>query len=231
MAGFPREGIQFLEQSVDDWSTSYFAVHLWWHLALWHLELLEFDDALVLYDGPLRGARSTVWLDVDDAASLLWRLHLFGLDVGDRATTLAADIAGMSAEPVYVFNDWHAIMVAGLAGDRDLCERLIVLNRGVATGTNGRAVDEAGLDLLEGFAAFAAGDTSRALHRLVDIRAKAHVVGGSNAQRDVIEQTLIAAAARSGSFSFAEALLAERVVRKPSAQSAGLELIRRNSPR
>ena len=40
---FPREGIEFLERSVDDWSTSYFAVHLWWHLALWRLDLLEFD--------------------------------------------------------------------------------------------------------------------------------------------------------------------------------------------
>jgi tetratricopeptide (TPR) repeat protein len=231
MGGFPRQGIEFLEESVESWSTSYFAIHLWWHLALWQLDLLKFDDVLALYDGPLRGTRSNQWLDVVDAASLLWRLHLFGIDVRDRAQTLAADIAQMLAEPVYVFNDWHAVMAAGLAGDRDLCEQLTVLNRNVSSGTNCRAIDQAGLELLSGFSAFAAGDTSRALHRLVDIRAKAHVVGGSNAQRDVIELTLIAAAARSGSFSFARALLDERVERKPSARAAGLELIRVNSQR
>ena len=184
-----------------------------------------------IYDGPLRGARSAQWLDVADAASLLWRLQLFGVDVQDRARTLAADIVGILGEPVYVFNDWHAVMAAGLAGDRDLWERLIVDNRGVKSGTNSRAIDQAGLELLEGFAAFADGDTAGACHRLVGIRPKAHVVGGSNAQRDVIEQTLIAAAARSGDFSLAQALLEERVRAKPSAHAAGLELIRANSQR
>ena len=63
----------------------------------------------------------------------------------------------------------------------------------------------------------------------IDIGPKAHVVGGSHAQRDVIDLTLIAAAARSGDVPLAEALLAARVERKPSAKAAGLELIRVNS--
>jgi tetratricopeptide (TPR) repeat protein len=231
MGGFPQEGIVFLEDSVETWSTSYFAIHLWWHLALWRLDLLDFDGALALYDDAIRGGRSDQWLDMVDAASLLWRLHLFGIDVSRRARALALDMAAMVSEPVYVFNDWHAVMAAGLAGDRELCERLLMVNRTVTGGTNCRAIDEAGLELLEGFTAFAGGDTGRALHRLVDIRPKAHVVGGSNAQRDVIELTMIAAAARSGSFSLAHALLDERDERKPSALAAGLELIRVNSQR
>ena len=231
MGGFPTQGIGFLEETVESWSTTYFAIHLWWHLALCYLDLLKFDDVVALYDGPIRGTRSSQWLDVVDAASLLWRLYLFGIDVGDRAETLAADIAQILAEPVYVFNDWHAVMAAGLAGDRDLCEQLAIVNRNVSSGSNCGAIDHAGLELLLGFSDFAAGDTSRALHRLADIRPKAHVVGGSNAQRDVIELTLIAAAARSGSFSFAHALLDERVERKPSARAAGLELVRVNSRR
>ena len=96
-------------------------------------------------------------------------------------------------------------------------------------GTNRRAIDAAGLQLLEGFAAFAGGDTTSALHRLIDIKPKSHVVGGSHAQRDVIDLTLIAAAARSGDVPLAEALLAARAERKPTAGAAGLELIRTNS--
>jgi hypothetical protein len=63
------------------------------------------------------------------------------------------------------------------------------------------------------------------------IQTVAHVVGGSHAQRDVIELTVIAAAAQVGNASLAEALLAARVARKPSAKAAGLELIRANSRR
>ena len=229
MEGAQRLGVAFLRRSVDDWSSSYFATHNWWHRALYHLELREVDEALALYDGPIRATRSSEWLDVDDAASLLWRLHLFGVDIGDRATTLLEDVEGLLDDPVSVFNDWHAVMIAGLAGAPEVCEQLILLNRSASDGTNRRAIEAAGLQLLGGFAAFAGGDATRALHRLIDVASKSHVVGGSHAQRDVIDLTLIAAAARSGDVSLAEGLLATRTERKPTAKAAGLELIRTNS--
>jgi tetratricopeptide (TPR) repeat protein len=229
MEGAQRLGIAFLKGSADHWTSSYFATHNWWHRALYHLELREVDEALALYDGPVRDARSSEWLDVDDAASLLWRLHLFGIDVGERARTLLGEVEGLLEDPVSVFNDWHAVMIAGLAGAPEVCEQLIVLNQGARGGTNRRAIDAAGLQLLEGFTASAAGDANRALHRLIDVEPAAHVVGGSHAQRDVIGLTLIAAAARSGDVRLAEALLAARLERKPTAKAAGLELIRTNS--
>jgi hypothetical protein len=67
------------------------------------------------------------------------------------------------------------------------------------------------------------------VHRLIDIGPTAHVVGGSHAQRDVIDLTLLAAAARVGDLRLAEALLAARVACKPSAAAAGGDLIRTNS--
>jgi tetratricopeptide (TPR) repeat protein len=231
MQGAQRLGIAFLEQSVEDWSSSYFAVHNWWHRALYHLELREVDEAVALYDEPIRGNRSSEWLDVVDAASLLWRLHLFGVDVRERARTLSGDIEGLLGDPLYVFNDWHAVMALGLGGSRNRCDLLILANRKATGGTNRHAVQAAGLELLEGFSAFAIGDSTRALHRLIDIRPRAHAVGGSHAQRDVIDLTLIAAAARAGNASLAEALLGERVERKPSSKASGLELIRTNSLR
>ncbi len=68
-----------------------------------------------LYDAPIRVGRSTQWLDVVDAAALLWRLSLFGVDVTGRAAQLAADIDDLVGDPVYIFNDWHALMAFGLA--------------------------------------------------------------------------------------------------------------------
>ena len=231
MEGAQRLGIAFLDHSVDDWSDSYFATHNWWHRALFHLELREVDEAIALYDGPIRGTRSSEWLDVDDAASLLWRLHLFGSDIGDRARRLLEDVESLLEDSVSVFNDWHAVMIAGLAGAPEVTEQRVQLDRSAAAGTNRRAIEAAGLQLLEGFAAFASGDTNLALHRLIDIQPKAHVVGGSHAQRDVIDLTLIAAAAKSGDVPLAEALLAARAERKPTAEAAGLALIRTNSQR
>ena len=61
-----------------------FQVHNWWHLALFHYDLGEIDEVLALFDGPIYGAPSTLALNMIDASAMLWRLHLGGVDVGDR---------------------------------------------------------------------------------------------------------------------------------------------------
>jgi hypothetical protein len=210
------------------WSASYFAIHNWWHRGLYHLELGEIGEALALYDDPIRAGRSTEWLDVVDAAALLWRLSLFGVDVTERAEQLAADIDDLVSSPVYIFNDWHAVMAFGLAGNTERTERVIASNRHLSAPTNASAVERAGLALLEAFGAFAAGHPDRAIDLLIDIRPRANAVGGSHAQRDVIDLTLIAAAARAGDDSLARALVAERVARKPTAEAAARQLITEN---
>jgi len=228
MEGSQRDGVDFLTASAPDWSPSFFAIHNWWHRGLFHLELGEIDEALALYDDPIRAGRSTEWLDVVDAAALLWRLSLFGVDVTERAEQLAADIDDLVSSPVYIFNDWHAVMAFGLAGDVMRTERVIASNRHLGAPTNAGAAGRAGLALLEAFDAFAAGHPDRAIDLLIDIRPRANAVGGSHAQRDIIDLTLIAAAARAGDDSLARALVAERVARKPTAEAAARQLIAEN---
>jgi tetratricopeptide (TPR) repeat protein len=228
MEGSQREGADFLAASAGDWSGSYFAIHNWWHKGLFLLELGEIDEALALYDSPIRAGRSTEWLDVVDAAALLWRLSLFGVDVAERAAQLAADIDDLVSEPVYIFNDWHAVMAFCLAGDHARAERVILANRHLAAPTNRAAAARAGLDLLEAFSAFAAGRPERAIDLLIDIRPRANAVGGSHAQRDVIDLTLIAAAARAEDDSLTRALVTERVARKPSAEASAGRLVTEN---
>jgi tetratricopeptide (TPR) repeat protein len=225
MEGDQRCGVDFLSASARHWSASYFATHNWWHRALYHLELDEISQALALYDDPIRSGRSTEWLDVVDAAALLWRLSLFGVDVTERAAQLAADIDPLVGEPVYIFDDWHAVMAFGLAGDHERNARLINTNRHLAAETNGAAAQRAGLALLEGFSSFAAGRPARTIDLLIDIRPRANAVGGSHAQRDVIDLTLLAAAARAGQHNLARALVAERTARKPTAEAAARQLL------
>jgi tetratricopeptide (TPR) repeat protein len=229
MEGRQDEGVDFLTRSRDDWSTSYFAIHNWWHRALFHLELGELDQVVALYEAPIRAIRSTEWLDVVDAAALLWRLSLVGTDVSAQAAQLARDIEPLLSEPVYLFNDWHAVMVFGLIGREDINQQLLSNNRRRSVGTNRDVAERVGLDLLDGFSAFASGHPDRTIDRLRDIRPSAHAVGGSHAQRDIIDLTLIAASARAGERQLTEALVAERVARKPSAARAVEQVVESNS--
>jgi hypothetical protein len=241
MEGRQRAGLDFLSGTARDWSGSFFAVHNWWHHALYHLELGQLDQGLgqglaqglALYDGPIRGQRSTEWLDIVDAAALLWRLSLAGVDVTSRARQLAADIdplvAPRGGAPIYLFNDWHAVMAFGLAGEHHRNQAVIAANQQLPPGTNRRAAERAGLDLLAGFSAFAAGDPARALDLMIDVRPRADAVGGSHAQRDIIDLTLIAAASRSGQTSLVRALVTERAARKPSAEPAAQALVAANT--
>jgi tetratricopeptide (TPR) repeat protein len=225
MEGRHDDGVAFLSASSPDWEASYFAVHNWWHLGLYLLELGRVKDAVALYDERVRAGHSTQWLDVVDAAALLWRLSLFGQDVTIRARALAADISDLADAPTYIFNDWHAVMTFGLAGDHARAAAILAANRSLTAFTNRQAAERAGLRLLEAFALFADGEPGLAAELLIDIRHEAHVVGGSHAQRDVIDLTMIAAAARSGNATLARALVTERVARKPAAQPSARALV------
>ena len=229
MEGRQREGSAFLSATSPDWQRSYFAVHNWWHRALYHLELGEIKEALALYDRSIRARRSTEWLDIIDASALLWRLALYGADVSGRATELAADIEPlMDTAPVYIFNDWHAVMAFGLAGWNQRADQVMAANMKLTAPTNRHAAAQAGLALLAGFRAYAAGHPEQAIDRLIDIRQTANAVGGSHAQRDVIDLTLIAAAARAGDAGLVRALGDERTARKPTAANATQHLIAAN---
>ena len=228
MEGAQEAGVSFLTMSSPHWQDSYFAVHNWWHLGLYLLELGRVTDALALYDERIRARHSTEWLDIVDAAALLWRLSLYGQDVTSRAQVLTADISDLVAVPTYIFNDWHAVMAFGLAGDHARAATVLAANTQLTALTNKHAAERAGLSLLAAFSAFSAGDPGETVDALIGIRQEASVVGGSHAQRDVIDLTLIAAAVRSGQAGLARALVTERVARKPAAEPAARALVTAN---
>jgi len=66
-----RDGISWMRQNREAWSRdSFFAVHNWWHLALFHLGLDEIDQVLALFDGPIHGTTSQVILETIDASCI-----------------------------------------------------------------------------------------------------------------------------------------------------------------
>ena len=68
---------------------------------------------------------------------------------------------------------------------------------------------------MRGMLSFAHGRFDEAIETLYPVRALASRFGGSHAQRDLIDQTLLAAAARASDRSAGRALLNERRLAKP----------------
>lgn len=213
-----RDGISWMGRESTAWQTdSYFAVHNWWHLALYHLGLGETDEVLRLYDGPIYGQASDMAFDMVDAAALLWRLKLQGVEVGGRWARLA-DVYETSARGQYAFDDAHATMAFIGAGRPDAARAVVEAQRQAAAagaGDNAMMARDVGLPLTEGLLAFGDGDYARAKDRLRDVRNRAGRFGGSHAQRDVIDLTLIAAAKFSGDVNLERALVTERANANP----------------
>lgn len=214
------DGIEWLTSRVDDWTTdSFFAVHNWWHLSLYHADRLDWPAVLGLYDSRIREGGSTAMLDLLDASALLWRLGLQSVDVGSRWDELAEIWTTHIDDAWYVFNDVHAMMAFAGAGREDLANELLAVLEATAEGSgdNASMTRDVGLPAARAMLSFAQGGYQQAIELLSPIRPIAARAGGSHAQRDLLTQTLIAAAERAGSTSLARALLNERLALKPDS--------------
>ena len=84
-------------------------------------------------------------------------------------------------------------------------------------GTNAANVRAVGLAVGYAIVAMAAGRPAEAVERLMPVRSKAYRIGGSHAQRDLVQLTVVGAALASGNGRLARALAAERTEQKPAS--------------
>jgi len=219
MQGRAQDGIGWMSAREPYWAgdDNFFKVHNWWHRALCHLDLGQAEEVLRLYDGPIRGSRSAVAVDLVDASALLWRLSLAGHDVGDRWRELAQCWDQHADGRLYPFNDWHGVMAYLGAGREGEVDRVIAALERSATGDADTAVwaRTIGLPLVRSFRAFWRGDYRGCAESLHPARSIVNQFGGSHAQRDVIDWTLTEAAVRGHLTALAEALANERLALKP----------------
>ncbi len=202
-AGRREEGVAFLRETRPDWSAAHFmSGHNGWHLALFLIEQGRFKDVLADYDRfAARKLADDMTLDRVDAASLLWRLELAGADVGDRWGPVAEAWMAHVDDHVLAFNDLHcALAVARSLNPDDLGRFLRSLDayERHGSGHNRLVTAEVGRRFIDGCLAYAAGDWRRAVESILPVRFESFRIGGSHAQRDIINRTLIAAAERAG---------------------------------
>jgi hypothetical protein len=212
------EGIVWMRQDSQTWSRdSFFQTHNWWHLALFHLGLDQIDEALAVHDDLVYATRSTMAVDMLDAAALLWRLALRNVDVGERWAPLADNYA---AHPLggLAFDDVHAVMAFVGAGRWADAEAAVTTMAAAVNqpGDNAMFTREVGLPVARALVAFGRGDHASACDLLRSVRNQAGRFGGSHAQRDLLDLTLIASARSAGETSLERALLTERAEATPA---------------
>ncbi len=220
MQGRQADGIDWMRGRERYWADdSFFAIHNWWHLALYHLDLDQIDEVLALYDGPIRKDRSQVMLDLLDASALLWRLHLRGADVGGRWKELADCWEPLAEDGFYAFNDAHAMM-AFMADGRDKAAEAILTAQSKAmagNASNAMMTNQIGHPVCNALRAFGRDDYATCVDLLRPLRSRLNRFGGSHAQRDIFDLTLLEAAKRDGQLALVRELANERVELKPSS--------------
>jgi tetratricopeptide (TPR) repeat protein len=221
MTGRPGDGLKWMAEREPLWSGSENTnrVHIYWHKALFHIELGEYDAARALLDGPIRATLRPVGTSLCNATALLWRLEMLGLEAGERWQDYAKLWQGRANGATSVFNDIHAALTMLRAGDDDGFERIRAgMSNTAAAGTEQSPTwREVGLPVVDGLRDFTRGAYARAVDHLLPARFSLGRMGGSHAQRDIIDWTLTEAALRAGIRDVAVALANERLAFRPKS--------------
>jgi hypothetical protein len=192
--------------------------HIAWHAALAALERGDTDRALAIcadHVQPSVSAGMPINV-VSDTASFLWRLQAYGHTVPEGLWQAAAAYAGPAFPKAgFAFADAHMAILDAASGNRDAVERRaatltqLAEAGALAAGPVVPAICRAAL-------AFAEEDYAACMRILEPVAAEVVRIGGSGAQREMLEDMLLLALMRSGEAAKARALLDRRLHRRPS---------------
>ena len=220
MQGRSADGIAWLDGLKGNWgAANNMCHHLWWHRALFHLERGEIDTVLALYDDKIRNLDSALvraipdlYIDVQNATALLWRLEHVGVAVGARWTELADKAEARIGDTIQVFTLPHYMMALAAEGRDTTAARLLdAMQAYAATGGSLSAgiVGAVAVPLSAAVLAHRKGEHARVLALALPIRDRIWQLGGSHAQRDVFTQLLVDSAVRTNRLDLARDLLGE----------------------
>ena len=208
---------------ISDWLPGYSRAgilhgHIAWHQALVALQGGDAGRAIRIYEDSVRPAVSQgMPINIlSDGAAFLWRLDAYG---HGAPRSLWSDIRDY-ARPLYpnagfAFADVHMAMIAAATGDlAAVAARAAALEQKIADGAlpAGPVIPAICRALMD----FAQGDYAACANRLSPVATEVERMGGSHAQREVVEDTLLVALMRSGETAAAGRLLDSRLHRRPS---------------
>lgn len=172
---------------LGDWARDYppagqLHCHVSWHLAVWSLETGREADAWAVYRRALRpgGAWGPPINVLTDCASFLLRAEIAGAAVPAEAWgEIGAYAASTFPNSGVTFADIHSALAFAMSGDEAALRRIRDTPKGPAADMTAA--------IAEGFGAFARRDWARAAEALIPVLDGHERVGGSRAQRDLLE--------------------------------------------
>lgn len=213
--GSVKEGLQILTQSAPSWKNlnSFMFTHNWWHIALFDIAQGDVAHALHVYDDRCWGVQPEYSQDQIGTVSLLARLELAGMDVGERWQQLLPFLKTRSDDVIQVFLSLQYLY--GLAKAKSpLANKLLELIRLQETQAqvplDAQLWQDVGIPLAEALVAHANEQYEQSATLIASVRQQIWRIGGSHAQRDLFEQILLDARLRSGQWEAARKTLEHR---------------------
>jgi tetratricopeptide (TPR) repeat protein len=202
LAAYPRDG--------------FFYGHLSWHLSLCELQAGNWAEALGLYRDAIALGRHSggPQQQMSDAVAYLWRSELAGQPRDDAAWRAMRDYADRALpRPGSGLADLHVVLTLAVVGDHAALDSRARQMESLAH--EGRYPSGSYLpELSRGFVAFEGGDLATAIDVLAPLAGNSERIGGSRAQHDLIEFTLLKAYLDANRLEEARRLLE---IRRPSA--------------
>ena len=194
-------------------------VHLSWHLALFELATGHYQRAFDLYEANIRpsvvAGKAT---SLNDSASLMWRWQIYAGQAPPFSWDEVREIAAPAAQtPGPAFRDAHAALALAASGDDAIMDQMLDRLDAAAKAGN-PLISEMTLPLAKGIRAFAQGDYAQAVAQLEPVFPQLARMGGSHAQREVFEDTLLEAYLRAEQFDKAEDMLRIRLQRRETTR-------------
>jgi tetratricopeptide (TPR) repeat protein len=230
----PREGRDWLASQVPYWSAGNNLIHhLWWHRALMELDLGERDTVLASYDenirnfaDPMTRAVPDHYVDLQNAAALLWRLEQLGLDVGDRWQELADKAEARIGDVGHLLMVPHLMLALAATGRDAAAARFLAALRELAVDASlwtAPAIADVVIPVCEAALAHRRGNHARVVDLLAPRQQQIRLLGGSAAQRDLVFQMLIDSAVRAGRRDVVSAMIAHETATRavPPTQRVG----------
>jgi len=221
MQGRSEEGARWLDQlhQGGHWQgLGQMVLHLWWHRALFHLLRGEHDTALSVYDDYLRNfeldmvaALPDLYLDLQNATSLLLRLEFCNIDIGNRWTGLADICTQRVSDQTNAFSCAHYAAVLAADNRFEQAHELIenMSDASAVAGSIAGSFSNAAVPAAVASLAHRMRDYKQVIASLMPVRRRLVQMGGSHAQREVFLLMLADALQHEGEFDLLQKLSGE----------------------
>jgi hypothetical protein len=210
-----EEGTAFFEEVSEGWDglNSFMYTHNWWHLALFHLARGRHARVLEIYDRHVWGIFPEYSQDQIGAVSLLTRMELSGIDVGERWQAVGHYLLARVGDTVQPFLSLQYLYGLARAGHKDAAAQLLQAldaQAGAAPAYSRDVWRDITLPVAHGLLAHAYQDDSTAARLLGDTLPALNAIGGSHAQRDLFALIELDARLNAGDWQAAQQTLEVR---------------------